>query len=593
MLNKKRIKCDLCVVGGGMSGMAAAIGAAREGLKVVLMHERPVFGGNASSEIRMWICGALGEDNRESGLMEEIALENFYRNPTKNYHVWDTVLYDLIKREENIIPLLNCTCMDAETEKGEFDHGRDTRIKTVTGYQMTTQTLIEVEAELFSDCSGDSILAPLTGAHFKIGREGKDEHGEDTVVDVGDKMTMGMSCLLQGRETNRPIKYTPPEWATKLTARDFENRGPDIRSEYENFWYLELGGNRDTIGDTEELRDELVSLAAGTWDYVKNSGRFDADNWELEFLGFLPGKRESRRMCGEYMVTQRDISDGVVFEDEIAYGGWPLDDHFPGGFWHRGVPNTNIITPRPYSLPYRALYSENVENLYFAGRNISMTHMAMSSIRVMATCMLLGDAVGRAAAIAVKKGLTPHGVYLHEMASLQKSIMNADGFLPSKVREISEKCKNATLNAPDSLRNGEDRGHRIYSTTQDTAAYHARLGDEIEYSFNKARVGSVHIVFSSDLNRETLQGGACERGHCTRANVLLDSPQIYMPRTLCREYVLLGECDGKREELLHVTDNRKRYLHLDLDRELDKLILKPVASWGEGDKVPIFSFDFE
>ncbi|MEE1223733.1 MAG: FAD-dependent oxidoreductase, partial [Clostridia bacterium] len=158
-----------------------------------------------------------------------------------------------------------------------------------------------------------------------------------------------------------------------------------------------------------------MSLASGTWDYIKNSGKFNSENWELDFLGFLPGKRESRRMCGEYMITQRDISDGKVFEDEVAYGGWPLDDHFPGGFYHKGVPNTNYKTPAPYSLPYRALYSENVENLFFAGRNISMTHMAMSSIRVMATCALLGEAVGKAVAIAVKNSITPHDVYCSKL----------------------------------------------------------------------------------------------------------------------------------------------------------------------------------
>ncbi len=593
MLNKKYIKCDLCVVGGGMAGMAAAIGAAREGLKVVLMHERPVFGGNASSEIRMWICGALGEDNKESGLMEEIALENYHRNPTKNFHIWDTVLYDFIKREKNITPLLNCTCMDAEVDKGDFAYGRDTRIKTVTGYQMTTQTFFEVEADYFSDCSGDSILAPLTNAHFKIGREGKQEYGEDTTVDNGDSMTMGMSCLIQGRETERPIKYTPPAWATRLTDRDFENRGPNIYHESENFWYLELGGNRDSIGDTEELRDELVSLAAGTWDYVKNNEKFKAENWELEFLGFLPGKRESRRMCGEYMITQRDISDGVVFEDEIAYGGWPLDDHFPGGFWHRGVPNTNFTTPRPYSLPYRALYSENVENLFFAGRNISMTHMAMSSIRVMATCMLLGDAVGRAAAIAKKNGFTPHDVYLHSIDELQRSIMNADGFLPSRLRAVSDTCRKAKLNAPDSLRNGQDRGHRIYSTTQDTASYKAELGSEIAYSFDKEKVGFVHVVFSSDLNRDTIPGGACEKMHATRSNILLNSPQMHMPKTLCREYLLYGELQGERIELARVTDNRCRFLHLEVNRELDRLVLLPIATWGDGNTVDVISFDFE
>lgn len=211
----------------------------------------------------------------------------------------------------------------------------------------------------------------------------------------------------------------------------------------------------------------------------------------------------------------------------------------------------------------------------------------------MATCMLLGDAVGRAAAIAVKNGLTPHGVYLNKISQLQKSIMDADGFLPSKVREVSELCRSAELNAPDSLRNGQDRGHRIYSTTQETGAYHAKLGEEITYSFDKGHVGNVHIVFSSDLNRTTLPGGDCERLHATRSNILLSSPQIYMPKTLCREYEVYGECDGKRELLAHVSDNRCRYCHLSVDKSLDKLILKPISSWGEGDTVPVFSFDFK
>ena len=162
MLDRKKLECDLCVVGGGMSGIAAAVSAAREGLSVVLMHERPVLGGNASSEIRMWISHARGEDNRETGILEEIYLESLYRNPTKNYHIWDTILYDFVKKEKNITLLLNCTCMDAKTETGDFPFGRDKRIVSVTGYQMTTQRFIEVSAKFFCDSSGDSILAPLT-----------------------------------------------------------------------------------------------------------------------------------------------------------------------------------------------------------------------------------------------------------------------------------------------------------------------------------------------------------------------------------------------------------------------------------------------
>lgn len=594
MLNRKNIKCDLCVIGGGLAGMCAAISAAREGAEVVLMHERPVLGGNASSEIRMWICGAHGENNRETGIIEEISLESLYRNPTKSYAVWDTVLYDFVKREKNITLLLNCTCMDAETEKGEFAYGRDTKIKSVTGYQMTTQCFYDVEAKYFCDSSGDSILAPLTGACFRIGRESGEVFGEETSVTVSDNMTMGMSCLVYGRETHQNIKYTAPDFATPLTEKDFENRNPDIYKDTENFWYLELGGDRNTIDDTEDLRDELLGLATGTWNYIKNSGNFKAEKWDLDFLGFLPGKRESRRMCGEYVITQKDICSGEAFEDEIAFGGWPLDDHFPGGFYHRGVPNTYYQTPAPYSIPYRALYSENVENLYFAGRNISMTHTAMSSIRVMATCALLGEAVGKAAAIAVKENCTPHDVYLKYIDILQEMLINGDCFLPSKKRKISGNCKNAGLNIGESiLRNGEDRAHVIYGTDKDNSAVSLKCGQNISYTFNECEVKSIHIVFDSDLNRETLLGSVCERNHTTRASHRLDSPQMYMPTTLCKDFKLLGESKGEATLILSIKNNRKRAYHINVNRTFDKLILIPESSWGENnEEIRVISFDF-
>ncbi len=592
MLKKNKIECDLCVIGGGMAGICAAISAAREGLKVVLMHERPVLGGNASSEIRMWICGSQGENNRETGIIEEIALENLYRNPTKSYAIWDSVLYDFVRREENITLLLNCTCMDATTTKGQFADGRDTKINSIVGYQMTTQSFFEVFAKFYCDSSGDSILAPLCGADFRIGREAGTEFGEDTEKTTPDNMTMGMSCLVFGRETQKKVEFIPPKWSAKLTKKDFENRNPDIYKDTENFWYLELGGDKDTIADTESIRDELLELSLGTWDYIKNSGEFDADNWDIDFLGFLPGKRESRRMCGEYMITQRDISDGRVFEDEIAYGGWPLDDHFPGGFYHKGVPNTNIRTPAPYSIPYRALYSKNVENLFFAGRNISMTHLAMSSIRVMATCALLGEAVGKASAIATKKGLTPHGVYREHIDLLQKMLLDEDCFLPSKEREISPICKSAQLSKEkEQLRNGQDRFHKIYGTDTD-AITKTKIGDEICYTFNEAEIKSVHIVFDSDLSRTTLPGSPCERTHNMRANVKLDAPYMHLPKTLCKEFKLVGSLGGTEEVLLHVKNNRKRSYHLSLNKVFDKLSLIPLSDWGNNGEVSVISFDF-
>lgn len=593
MLQKKTIACDLCIVGGGMSGLVAAISAAREGIKVVLMHERPVLGGNASSEIRMWICGAHGENNRETGILEEIMLESLYRNPTKSFAIWDTILYDFVRREENITLLLNCTCMDAETNSGAFKYGRNKRITSVTGYQMTTQCFYEVRSKFYCDSSGDSILAPLCGAEYRLGREDASVFGEETELLQSDNMTMGMSCLIQGRETHRNISFIPPQWSKKLTEENFQNREPKLYSDTENYWYLELGGDRDSIADTEALRDELVPLAIGTWDYIKNSGKYDSDNWDLDFIGFLPGKRESRRLCGEYMITQKDISSGSVFEDEIAYGGWPIDDHFPGGFYHKGVPNTNIQTPAPYSIPYRALYSKNVENLFFAGRNISMSHMAMSSIRVMATCSLLGEAVGKAAAIAVQNAIVPHDVYLSRIPLLQKLLMNEDCFLPSRIREISCICKNAALNInTDIIRNGQDRPHAIYNTDDKSCAYFALQNEEICYQFEKQIISDVHIVFCSDLNRRSLPGSDVERRHVTRANQRLDSPIMHMPKQLCREFKLIGELAGKQTELLHVTDNRKRSYHLNLKQHFSKLILVPLDTWGEEKTIPIVSFDF-
>ena len=592
MLRRQEIHADLCVIGGGMAGICAAIASARNGAKTVLMHERPVLGGNASSEIRMWVCGAQGENNRETGILEEIQMENYYRNSTKNYYIWDTVLYDFVKREENLTLLLNCTCMDARVQNGDFADGRNVRITKVSGYQMTTQTFIDVYAKNYADCSGDSILAPLTGAQFRIGRESADEFGEDTHVKVADDLTMGLSCLLQGRETDRPVKFTPPSWSTKLTSENFKHRNPNLESSYENFWYLELGGNRDTIHETEEITSELIPLALGTWDHIKNSGEYNADNWELEFLGFLPGKRESRRMVGEYIITECDITEDKYFEDTVAYGGWPLDDHFPDGFYHKGSPNTNITTPESYCIPYRALYSKNVENLFFAGRNISMTHMAMSSIRVMATCGLMGQAVGTAAALAAKYDLTPHGVYKNKIAELREILADSDCFLPHYRRETSELCKNTEItNGGNELKNGEDRPHICYNTTE--CGMSISNGTPIEYRFSKPQhINSVHVTFDSDLGRTTLPGDGCERTHIMRANVKLDSPVFYVPKTLCRKFYVELITEKGDEKIIAENNNLKRAYHFEIGKEVTGVRLVPLSNWGESDKTTVFSFDF-
>ncbi|MBR5365209.1 MAG: FAD-dependent oxidoreductase [Clostridia bacterium] len=587
-------ECDLCVVGGGLAGMAAAIAAARGGSKVVIVQDRPMFGGNASSEIRMWVCGADGGENRETGIIEEIQLESLYYNPYKKYPLWDALLFGKIRAEENITALLNCSVCAADCS--ETDGAR--RIDTVTGWQTTTQKWHRIRAAYFADCSGDSILAPLTGAEYRVGRESRDEFGEKTSQEHEDRQTMGMSCLIQCRKTKEPTSYIPPVWAKKMTPDAIRLRRPHMEATSENFWYLELGGNRDSIGDTEEVRDELLALAAGMFDYIKNSGEVeDGPYWQLDFLGFLPGKRESRRMVGEYIMTQGDVLAGGHFDDVCAFGGWPLDDHHPDGFWHAGNPNVWGRTPAPYGIPYRCLYSKNIENLFFAGRNISMTHAAMSSARVMATCATLGEAAGCAANLAREYGLTPDGVYRERIRDLQARLMEAGCFLPGLRRTMPAWILDAELIRPgtDALRNGADRTNHTYG--EGDQGIQVKLGEAVGYRFREpVRIANVHLALDSDLARASLPGDDCERRHSMRANVFEDgsgkSPMMTMPAPLVKAYRIEGvTADGERILLAEERCNLRQCVNVKTDCVLTELTFTPISLWGTGDAVHILSFD--
>ena len=586
MLETKKIKTELCIVGGGMAGMNAAITAARLGVKVVIVQERPVFGGNASSEIRMWICGTQNYEYRETGLSEEINLENMYYNPDKNYYLWDALLYGKIQNEPNITPLLNCTCFNAVT--GEVDGNGRKRILSVTAYQMTTQTLFEIEAELFADCSGDSILAPLTGAEFMYGRESRAEYDEPMRThEERDNMTMGNSCLIQARKICRNVSFRAPDWAEKVPAEKLKSKSLNLYRPSENFWYLELGGVSDTISCAENINKRLIALCLGVWDTIKNSGEFDADEFELEFIGFLGAKRESRRMRGEYVLTANDIIEGKVFDDTVAYGGWPLDDHNPEGF--DGVrSNYTIAVNKPYGIPYRCLYSVNIDNLFFAGRNISATHMAMSSARVMGTCSIIGQAVGAAAYAARKYRIAPRDVGSHIREVQQLLLMN-DCFLPGIEREVSSVCKGAELSGADNrIRSGADRdlGGKKNGVLVEN-------GREVKYVFGSpVFISGVKLVFDSDLERNTFQMDNCEKHHSMRANILEDSPTLHMPLTLAKEYevrAILGNGEGiciRRE-----TGNIRRNILLEVNAEVSEISLVIYGNWGDTPSTNLFTFE--
>ncbi len=494
-LNRETHDFDVCVIGGGMAGLCAAIAAARGGAKTALVHDRPVLGGNASSEVRMWICGAHGKHNKETGILEEIQLENQWRNPTLNYSIWDSVLWGKAAFQPNLSLFLNAAVAEAETE--------DDTITAVRAYQSTSQTWHTIQSKYFVDCSGDSILAALTPALFRQGREARAEFGEDIQPSQADSKTMGNTLLIQLRRTDDVQHFTPPDWAYRFTSpEDLPHRMNGVQAA--NFWWIEIGGLQDTIKDAESIASELHKITYGVWDYIKNRapGREQAANWAIEWMGSLPGKRENRRYIGDHILTQNDVRDGGGFNDIIAYGGWSMDDHHPAGLYYSGEPTNYHAAPSPYGIPYRSLYSRNISNLLFAGRNISVTHAALSSTRVMATCAIIGQAAGTAAALCTKFSCVPRalssGVRLRE---LQKTLMDSDCWLPGLLRPRSELVGVAQLyggGSTERLRDGVERERE-----GENHAWETPLGGSVEYRWTEpVNIAGARLVFDSNLANE-------------------------------------------------------------------------------------------
>ncbi len=584
VFNTHNHECDLCIVGGGLSGMCAAIAAARHGISVVIMQDRPLFGGNASSEIRMWVSGAGGANCRETGIIEEIMLENLYRNPERSYPIWDSILYEFVINEKNITYILNCSCLDAE-----MDGNKVTR---VTGWQTTTQSFHTVEAKYFADCSGDSILAPLTNAEFRIGREGRAEFGESIAPEKPDRKTMGLTCLMTAREGERAVKFTAPEWAYKYTRDDLSPyRIPDMKDPSENYWYMELGGEDDSIADTEILRDKLLRVAFGIWDYIKNSGDYEADNWSLDFVGFLPGKRESRRYVGDHILTQNEVRDEGKFEDTVAFGGWPMDDHNPAGIATKESPNVFHPAPSQYGIPYRSLYSINIDNLFFAGRNISATHAAMSSTRVMATCALLGQAVGTAAAIAAKRGTSPRGVYELYLDELKSTLMEDDAYLPRNTLSSSELTKRARITSSGEFAEKLTNGH-ARPIGDDENAWVGKCGDYIELTFDSSEyVNEIRLTLDSDLNRKTTGSDGYMDRKGTVCNVARDMPFVHLPKTLIKHITVKAlDEDGDWVDAAEIKDIKRRVVYIPVNKKTKAVRIIPNSSYGN-ETVKIFTLD--
>jgi len=492
------LNADLVFVGGGIAGTCGAIAAAREGLKVILVQDRPVLGGNASSEVRLWILGAtssMGNNNRwsrEGGVLNEILVENMYRNPDGNAIILDTILFEKVKNESNLTLLLNTAVY--EVHKSQPD-----TIKEVVAFCSQNSTRYILSAPYFCDASGDGIVAFQAGAAFRMGAEAREEFDEGFAPDKEYGELLGHSIYFFTKDMGRPITFTAPSYALKDVSSIIKYRSYDLSVHGCKLWWLEYGGRLDTVHQTEDIKWELWKVIYGIWDHVKNSGKYpEAENMTLEWVGHIPGKRESRRFEGDYILSQKDVIEQREHADAVSYGGWSLDLHPADGVfserpgcnqWHsRGV----------YQIPLRCLYSKNIKNLWLAGRVISASHVAFGSSRVMATVAYTAQVIGLATQYCLKNNITPSQLAnTSKVKELQQKLLQQGHFIPGVDPELTNLSNSAVFSASSEFKMEEFESngnwHKLeYSTAQ---LLPVNKGDKIKISIELEADANTNLTF--------------------------------------------------------------------------------------------------
>lgn len=590
-IETKKLKTNLMVAGGGLTGVAAALAAARNGIEVILVQDRSVLGGNASSEVRMHVHGAamrgkeLETEARESGIVEEIMLECAVRNPQRSASMLDLVLYEKCRAEPKLTLMLNTTVIGVKMD-GD-------RIVSAYASRESTEDAFEIEADWFADCTGDGRLGFEAGAAFTTGREAAEEYGEASAAPNRDAYRLGSSLLFTSRDMGRPMPFIPPKWARQFTEEDLKFRSH--KSWEYGYWWVEFGGTMDTIKDNETIRDELLAIMMGVWDHIKNSGNHpESANWALDWFGFLPGKRESRRFIGQHMLTQNDLEQAVEFDDAIAYGGWPMDTHPPAGIDDKDThPCHQPYTPYLYSIPLRSLISRNIENLMFAGRNMSATHIAFSSTRVMATCAAMGEGLGTFAAIAVNSGQPPGQAWKDPalVRQAQQQLLRQGAYVPAILLED----RNLAAEAQIAASSEQEQGAAALVVNRHTRSVHGPKGVKPGWT-----EPGTHRWMSDPADAEPwLEFRWKEPVSLHRVTLVLDTGLHRMlalthqdsfavrmawgpqPETL-KEFRLLASIgDSPVQELAHVRDNYLRQLEFELDgKPFDRLRLEVLATNG-------------
>jgi len=413
---------DFVVVGGGISGMCAALAAARLGSKVALIQDRYVLGGNNSSEVRVGLGGQINIDPYPAlgYLLNEIGPDRI-GNARGAHHYQDDKKMRVILAEKNITLFMGYTVTDVEKE-GD-------KICRVTAVEATAQNRISISGDYFSDCTGDAHLAAMAGAECRMGREAKSEFDERLAPEEADGFTMGVSIEWYCEDWNTPCSFPDSlDWGLELDEYTVE---PVHRAN----WYWEVGMRDDQIADAEKIRDYGMYVAYSTFSYCKNR-LAKKEDWEcthLTWVSHVSGKRESRRVVGDYILREQDLTRPIIHEDSTCTTTWRIDQHYPDPRNAHKYPNEEwmsigVLTPIDfYPLPYRCFYSKDISNMFMAGRNISVTHIALGSTRVMRTCGLIGEVVGMAASICAKRKVTPRDIYTTYFEDLKALMRKGTG----------------------------------------------------------------------------------------------------------------------------------------------------------------------
>lgn len=434
-------KYEFVVVGGGIAGMCAATAAARLGCKVALVNDRPVLGGNNSAEVRVHLGGhveigpnkGLGRMIREFGHSKKGNAQ-----PAENYE--DERKQAFIDAEENI-DLYPCFRAVEVHKDGD-------KVAAVLIRNIETAQEIWLEAPLFSDCTGDGTIGFLVGAHYRMGREARHEYGETLAPETSDKLTMGASVQWYSRKNSNVTSFPEFSYGVKF---DESNCEKVTMGE----WKWETGMNYDQIYDAERIRDYGLLVVYSNWSYLKNHLK-DNEKYRdrsLEWVAYIAGKRESRRLLGDYILKQDDIDKNVYHEDGSFTASWSIDLHFPDPENSRRFPGAEFKAATvhnwiyPCTVPYRCLYSRNIENLFMAGRNISVTHVALGTVRVMRTTGMMGEVVGMAAYLCGKHDCSPRQVYQSHLPEL-KALMQEGVGKKEGLNDQTFNCANRLLDSP-------------------------------------------------------------------------------------------------------------------------------------------------